>query len=433
MLQFLPTLYQQASAVVALLSLSAELEPEQQTMLVLTSISLASFGLLCQAASIPVPLSSIRGPYDILKSADALRISVEQVNDRYFRNVMRMSKPAFQRLVTLLSTDPLTTHIYTPKPLGRPPRPAALQIAACLGYLGCGSSKLRAAIDATIGAGTLPLYLKRFNEALSLLKTRVVRMPISEEEKDEISEGVGIPGCIGVIDGTFIELDSVPHGQHRMDFWCGKHKSYGLNLQAVCDHTGRFISFELGWAGSKNDSEVWQQSELYLDRYVYFAQGPEGTNLLIGDKGYGLSSFLIRSYNAAELRAFEEEEQQDRLRWNVYLASQRIIIEQSFARLKRRFQFLKRAPGYDHDVIWETILSCLLLHNLMMTFGDAVGGMDEWEDDEPVGAPHLSDAERAIVAQREADAQGVAGGGGGGYAQGQALRELLFNDWMDME
>lgn len=58
--------------------------------LVACSLSVASFGLLLIQAATPPPLDPLsRGPYDIVKSSDALRVALDQVNDRYFRNVLR--------------------------------------------------------------------------------------------------------------------------------------------------------------------------------------------------------------------------------------------------------------------------------------------------------------------------------------------------------
>lgn len=71
---------------------------------------------------------------------------------------------------------------------------------------------------------------------------------------------------------------------------------------------------------------------------------------------------------------------------SVYLSGRRIVVEHAFGRIKGFFRFLGQVPGYLLDDIWRMIGALLVLHNLLMTFGDEVGGMDGWEgDEEPVG------------------------------------------------
>jgi hypothetical protein len=51
------------------------------------------------------------------------------------------------------------------------------------------------------------------------------------------------------------------------------------------DHEGRFISFETGYAGSKNDTYMWKHSYVYRHRDTHFEEG----EFLLADGGISLS------------------------------------------------------------------------------------------------------------------------------------------------
>lgn len=53
------------------------------------------------------------------------------------------------------------------------------------------------------------------------------------------------------------------------------------NMQATCDHTGEFASFELGWPGAVTDVEVWKNSDVWKRRHLYFKNG----KYILVDKG----------------------------------------------------------------------------------------------------------------------------------------------------
>lgn len=133
-----------------------------------------------------------------------------------------MSAPAFAHLVELLERHPIFQRQPGP---GRPPRPASHQIATFLLYVGAASSKLRAAIEATIGEGSVYNYTRHVVTALLDLKTKTIFMP-GAVEKQELAESFGLPGCVGLIDGSLFLLASTPHKRIRTEYYSGRAKAY---------------------------------------------------------------------------------------------------------------------------------------------------------------------------------------------------------------
>ena len=56
-------------------------------------------------------------------------------------------------------------------------------------------------------------------------------------------------------------------------------------VQAICDHRGIFLGYELGWPGSVSDVVVLKQSEVWINRGKYFEQD----EYILADKGINLS------------------------------------------------------------------------------------------------------------------------------------------------
>ena len=52
-------------------------------------------------------------------------------------------------------------------------------------------------------------------------------------------------------------------------------------VQAIFDHWGIFIEYELGWPGSVVDVTVFKQSEVWMNKAKYF----EDDEYLLADKG----------------------------------------------------------------------------------------------------------------------------------------------------
>jgi hypothetical protein len=76
-----------------------------------------------------------------------------------------------------------------------------------------------------------------------------VKVPSSTEELKEaasgfesISTGGCISNCVTVVDGYHLEIHTPPkkYAKNVQSFFSGHYQSYGVNIQAACDHNCRF-------------------------------------------------------------------------------------------------------------------------------------------------------------------------------------------------
>ena len=94
---------------------------------------------------------------------------------------------------------------------------------------------------------------------------RVIRLPSTAEGQREVSEGFArlarhgaFARAMGAIDGCHVRIKSPgePHGQDYFN----RKLFPSIQLQAVCDHAGRFIDVFVGYPGSVHDARVLRHS-----------------------------------------------------------------------------------------------------------------------------------------------------------------------------
>lgn len=94
--------------------------------------------------------------------------------------------------------------------------------------------------------------------------------------------------------------------------------------------------------------------------------------LLLGDEGYGIAPF--------PMTPFSNPTNEVRKRFNKFHARGRVVIEQAFGQLKRRFPILRYGVRLKMDRIPQCILACVVLHNVAKKLQDP----EEFENDEEV-------------------------------------------------
>jgi hypothetical protein len=191
----------------------------------------------------------------------------------------------------------------------------------------------------------------------------------------------GMPGVVGVVDGTPVVLCQRPHVDGEV-FWTRKGH-YAINLQLVCDDRRKIIFYQSGWPGSVYDATVFGQSDLSLHAPQYFSPG----EFLIADAGYGGTWFICTPYRQPAASIPHNKV------FNELFSSGRIVIEHVNGILKGRFSSLKGIriqvkTATDFQRINEWITVCLILHNILLRFNDSWEEEDEEDaEDEEVHLP----------------------------------------------
>ena len=167
-----------------------------------------------------------------------------------------------------------------------------------------------------------------------------MKLPTTEDDVRDLVDNFqsvhGFPQCLGAIDGTHIEIK-----QPKMNYYefINREGYTSINVQALCDYRYRLLDVVVKWRGSVHDARIFQKSSLnrklrsgeipHCPRQIVPDRDPVPVCIL-GDPAYPLLPFLMKEYGAGGSNNEEGF-------FCYKLSSARIVIENSFGRLKARF------------------------------------------------------------------------------------------------
>lgn len=165
--------------------------------------------------------------------------------------------------------------------------------------------------------------------------------------------------AVGAIDGCHIRIK--PPSLHRLDYLNYKG-FYSINMQAICDSSGKFLDIFVGYPGSVHDTRILKSSSFYTARRY-----PPSGYFILGDGGYPCLETpvcLITPYREPVNGRVQQ-------RFNYHHSKGRSIIERAFGIMKTRwrstlFKALEVRPTFAPQVI----ASCAFLHNVCLDNGD---------------------------------------------------------------
>jgi len=296
-----------------------------------------------------------------VKSSDWRESIAVNLDPICFKKTFRMERMSFESL-----SEKIKHHCSFQKGTrGRKQPSVELQLQAVLYYLGSKNTVYEVSQKFGIGEGTFYSFWDRVQRAIRQdLKSEVVQWPSAERKiaiKAAIREKTGLSECVGFIDATQVALLQAPI-KDRETYW-NRKKRYSINVQAVCDHRGMFISYDIGWPGSVHDSKIFWSSEISQSNQRLFGS----QEYLLADAGYAVTNYCITPF-----RAPSTVQQKD---FNFKLSQGRIVIEQAFERLKNRWPMLKELRAINKRMICSVIDVCIVLHNFLESCADS------WEED----------------------------------------------------
>ena len=284
-------------------------------------------------------------------------------NQNEFLEDFRMSRLSFHVICDTIRGN----SVFRNKATGRKQKKVELQLLVFLyrlGRKGADASYVKISNYFGIGAGTAAKFCKRVQTALLSLEKEVVKWP-SEEEKASMKSRIkilyGFQNCIGLIDGTLIELDKKP--SKYGDGYFSRKSSYGINVQIICDDKRNITYYYGGWPGSTHDNRAWNNCHACINPDKYF--GPN--EYLIGDSAYSISQIVIQP--------FKKPRGKYKVWFNETIARVRVRSEHFIGILKNRFPCLKllnidvgEKRGMKDAL--SILGCCIVLHNLLLVSAD---------------------------------------------------------------
>lgn len=209
-----------------------------------------------------------------------------------------------------------------------------LETLVLLFWLASGASYRVVARVFDMPLSTVHRIVHRAMDDVMAVRCLFIHLPRTLEEVGALGEGFAhlaghqvFSKAAGAIDGSHIRVQC-PGAADGQDYKNRKLFS-SVVLQAVCDHTGRFLDIFVGYPGSVHDSRILKNSPISVKRSY-----PPPGYFILADGGYPCQTepvALITPYKQP-VRGVAEQ------RFNAHHSRGRIIIERAFGMMKSRFR-----------------------------------------------------------------------------------------------
>jgi hypothetical protein len=143
-------------------------------------------------------------------------------------------------------------------------------------------------------------------------------------------------------------------------YFSGYKKSFGINVQAICDADLRFLIVTTSCPGSVNDYFAFTHDQKLMDRlsripFPYY---------ILGDPAYPLLPWLITPFSD-----FVGNREKDA--FNFFHSQSRIVIERAFGLLVAKWGILWRPLRFNMLHCNRIVHACVRLHNFLIDQGVA--------------------------------------------------------------
>lgn len=139
----------------------------------------------------------------------------------------------------------------------------------------------------SISQSSMSRFIDRITDIIvTHLASKFIRFPQTpieiHETKARFEEKYGLPGVLGVIDGTHVALAALKNDiEHAFVNRKGFHS---INVQVACDDRLLFANINARFPGDTHDSYIFLGSELHRFLRDLYRQDPNEVNFIIGNK-----------------------------------------------------------------------------------------------------------------------------------------------------
>ena len=305
-----------------------------------------------------------------------------------FQNFLRFPVVLFHELL-----EATTPRIQKQDTFFRRALPAGLKLAFTLRYLATGNTYQDIHYGFRCGANTISLAVPEVCQALlDEFAEEYMSCPIEEEQwlkiAEEFNRRWNLPHCCGALDGKHVAIKK-PKNTGSVYF---NYKGFfSLVLMALVDANYRFLYATCGDYGSISDGGIFERTDLKAALRDNSINLPPPSPIvpgqrpvpyyIVADEAFPLQIWLMKPLPQRNMT------REQRI-FNYRLSRARRVVENAFGVLAARFRCLFTTMGQKTDTITTIVLTCCLLHNMLITKKiQAIG--EEITVDQEVGEDHV--------------------------------------------
>ena len=278
-------------------------------------------------------------------------------NAREFKGRMRMDVSTFEYLCGTLAPD-----LKRQDTSMRLAIPVEVKVAVSISRLATGNSIQCIADLYRIGLSSSQVAVSQFCGAIKKnLLRKFINWPspsTMDRYAQEFQDLQQIPYVVGAVDGSHIPI--VAPRLHAPDYY-NRKGFHSILLQGVVSAKCLFWDFDIGWAGSMHDANLWSRTAIGQ----YCEDGKLHPYTLVGDAAYPCRPWMLAPFKGHKDGLSREE-----YHWNFVQSFTRMCVERAFGMLKGRWRILLKRVDVHLKNVPDLVLTCLVLHNMCIIFGD---------------------------------------------------------------
>jgi len=286
------------------------------------------------------PSGILPGQWDDDEATDDMR----RQKAIYYRQAYRMTPDHFWRLYGVLSPHMKEQGLCKPDDKNDTGR--AFRLSAALRHFAGGeSAKDHGIADPEVLDG----YVWEVVEAIHKADELSIEFPSCHEIQQEMAtcfellkSDIGLSSCVGSL-GSMLVWTEKPNeaGIASAEYFNENKKKFGLNMQGICDHNGRFMGIDVSQPGSVADLDAFTVSSLSC---IVTAKNFLAEDLaLYGGESYSQSPLVVTPLPpgiAGEKQTPSAELVKD---YNFHQRQCSRVIDSAFTTLLQRWGLLRRA------------------------------------------------------------------------------------------
>ena len=294
-----------------------------------------------------------------------------------FQRHIRMSKTSFDKLLALIRHDLMVDDIKA-RSRGGAILPE-LCLYCCLRYCAGGSYS---DVKYFIGISTSSFYrvVWKCIDAINRCSELSIDFPQTTDEVIRAAKGFTsissqgcIWNCVAVVDGYHLQIKppSKSEVSNVKSFFSGHYQTYGLNIQAACDHNCRFLFIGVAGPGVMGDRDAIKQICL-----ASLIETLPGLYCAIGDCAYTASEHLVPIFRGENARTARNDN------FNFFASQLRIRIEMAFGLMVKKWGILTRPLEIKVRNVKRLIVAIGRLHNFCINERMAAQQREQEEEGE---------------------------------------------------
>jgi hypothetical protein len=237
-------------------------------------------------------------------------------------------------------------------------------VACGLRWLGGESHKTNA--DAFhISIPSSKRVVRQFIEAVIRCPALAIIKPTHDELEDLATQTTKKSSCDGCFHGCVLMVDGFLSPRNKpsdnevtnpADYYSGHKKTFGVNVQAVCDHTLRFRFVCVAAPGKTNDHRAFG----YCTTFLAWLEALPSGYFIVGDNAYPLSNKILTPFKGRKkVETYNSS-------FNFYLSQLRIRIEMAFGRMTTKFRIMRTKMTCSLEMQSKIIQAVTRLHNFVI-------------------------------------------------------------------